>query len=192
MIRFAKQYGSYGYKRVTKLLRIEGWRVNHKKIERLWKEEGLQLPQRHKRRRRLYHKDTSIIRLRPAHPNHVWSVDFVHDRLSNGRPYKMLAVLDEVTRQGLRVAVAFKMGSTEVREALFPLLLEHGRPEYIRSGPEPFRRHRTLRHCRPKFRGHIPGRSGPSGHDGRPGRGPGGVVSRHLRKNLRLHCRGTP
>jgi transposase InsO family protein len=74
MIRLAKSYGRYGYRKVTELLRIEGWPVNHKKVERLWSEEGLQLPQRHKKRRRLYHKDSSIIRLRPTHPNHVWSI----------------------------------------------------------------------------------------------------------------------
>lgn len=78
MIRLAKNYGRYGYRKVTELLRIEGWRVNHKKIERLWNEEGLQLPRRHKKKRRLYHKDSSIIRLRPTHPNHVWSVDPRH------------------------------------------------------------------------------------------------------------------
>ena len=112
--------------------------MNHKKVERLWREEGLQLPQRHKKRRRLYHKDSSIIRLRPTHPNHVWSIDFVHDKLSNGRTYKMLTVLDEYTRQALGVAVATIMGAEEVLEALYPLLLRHGRPEYIRSdnGPE--------------------------------------------------------
>ena len=71
--------------------------VNHKKVERLWREEGLKLPERHKKRRRLYHKDSSVIRLRPMHPNHVWAIDFVHDKLSNGRSYKMLTVLDEFT-----------------------------------------------------------------------------------------------
>ena len=88
LIRLAKQYGRYGYRKIAELLRIEGWRVNHKKVERIWREEGLQLPQRHKKRRRLYHKDASIIRLRPTHPNHVWSIDFVHDKLWNGRSYK--------------------------------------------------------------------------------------------------------
>ena len=71
LIRLAKQYGRYGYRKIAELLRIEGWKVNHKKVERIWREEGLQLPQRHKKRRRLYHKDASIIRLRPTHPNHV-------------------------------------------------------------------------------------------------------------------------
>ena len=82
MIRLAKQYGRYGYRKIAELLRVEGWQVNHKKVERLWREEGLQLPERHKKRKRLYHKDSSVIRLRPKYPNHIWSVDFVHDRLS--------------------------------------------------------------------------------------------------------------
>ena len=70
LIRLAKQYGRYGYRKIAELLRIEGWTVNHKKVERIWREEGLQLPQRHKKRRRLYHKDASIIRLRadPSEP----------------------------------------------------------------------------------------------------------------------------
>ncbi len=138
IIRLAKQYGRYGYRKVTELLHVEGWRVNHKKLERLWKEEGLQQPQRHKRRKRLYHHDSSIIRLRPMHPNHVWSVDFVHDKLSNGRRYKMLTVLDEFTRQALAVTVRTKMGAVDDLEALYPLLLKHGTPEHVRSdnGPE--------------------------------------------------------
>ena len=74
LVQLAKQYGRYGYRKVTELLHIEGWQVNHKKVERLWREEGLQLPQRHKKRKRLYHKDSSIIRLRPTHPNHVWAI----------------------------------------------------------------------------------------------------------------------
>jgi len=86
-----------------------------------------------KKRKRLYHKDSSIVRLRPTHQSHIWSIDFVHDKLSNGRPYKMLTVLDEYTRQGLCVAVKFRMGSAEVLEALYPLLLKYGTPEYIRS-----------------------------------------------------------
>ncbi len=138
LIRLTKQYGRYGYRKITKLLRVEGWRVNHKRVERLWREEGLQLPARHKKRRRLYHKDSSVIRLRPQYANHIWSIDFVHDKLSNGRSYKMLTVLDEYTRQALCVAAKRKMGAADVLEALYPLLLKHGKPQYIRSdnGPE--------------------------------------------------------
>jgi putative transposase len=138
LIRLAKQYGRYGYRKVSELLAAEGWRVNHKKVERLWREEGLQLPARHKKRKRLYHHDASVIRLRPKYPNHIWALDFVHDKLSNGRSYKMLTVLDEYTREALCVAVASRMGASDVLEALYPLLLKRGRPEYIRSdnGPE--------------------------------------------------------
>ena len=107
----AKQYGRYGYRKICELLEIEGRLINHKKVERIWREEGLQLPARHKRCKRLYHHDASIIRLRPHFPNHVWSIDFVHDKPSNGRPYKMLTVLDEYTREALAITVANKMGS---------------------------------------------------------------------------------
>ena len=138
LIRLAKQYGWYGYRKIGELLRAEGWRVNHKKIEQIWREEGLQQPHRHTRRKRLYHHDGSVIRLRPRYRNHIWSVDFVHDKLSNGRPYKMLTVLDEYTREALCVAVAARMGAADVLEALYPLLLRHGKPDDIRSdnGPD--------------------------------------------------------
>lgn len=138
LIRLAKQYGRYGYRMIGELLRAEGWKVNHKKVERLWREEGLQLPVRHKKRKRLYHKDSSVIRLRPKYQNHIWAIDFVHDKLSNGRPYKMLTVIDEYTRQALAVHVGTKLGSVEVLETLYPLIIEHGKPEHIRSdnGPE--------------------------------------------------------
>lgn len=91
-----------------------------------------------KKRKRLYHKDASIIRLRPRHHNRIWSIDFVHDKLSTGRPYKMLTVLDEYTRQGLCVVAQSRMNANDVLEALYELLLRKGKPEYIRSdnGPE--------------------------------------------------------
>jgi transposase InsO family protein len=133
LIRLAKQYGRYGYRKIATLLRIEGRNVNHKKVERLWREEGLQLPMRHKKRKRLYHKDSSVIRLRPRYENHIWSVDFVHDRLSNGNPYRLLTVIDEYTREALTVTVKPKMGSADVLEALYPLILKRGKPAFIRS-----------------------------------------------------------
>ena len=126
------------YCKICEFLQVEGRSNNHKKVERIWREEGLQLPARHRRRKRLYHHNASIIRLRPYFPNHVWSIDFVHDKPSNGRPYKMLTVLDEYTREALAVTVANKMGSSEVLEALYPLLLKRRKPEYLRAdnGPE--------------------------------------------------------
>ena len=120
LIRLAKQYGRYGYRKVGELLGAEGWHVNHKKIERLWRKEGLQVPHRHKKRKRLYYHDASVIRLRSRYTNDIWSIDFVHDRLSNGRPYKMLTALYEYMRKALRVAVPLNMSSAGVLEALYP------------------------------------------------------------------------
>jgi len=130
-------YGRYGYRKIAQLLRISGWKVNHKKVERIWREEGLQLPERHKRKRWLYHKDSSIIRMRPNAPNHVWAIDFVHDKLSNNRPYKMLTVVDEYTRQALAVHMAHKMSAADILEVLYPLLITHGMPHYIRLTTAP-------------------------------------------------------
>jgi len=84
--------GRYGYRKIAELLRVEGWKVNHEKVERLWREEGLQLPHCNKKRKHPHHKDSSIIRLRPKYSNHAWSIDFVHDKLGNGRSYKMPTV----------------------------------------------------------------------------------------------------
>ncbi|PHR46821.1 MAG: hypothetical protein COA32_10090, partial [Fluviicola sp.] len=77
-------------------------------------------------------------RLRPRYQNHIWSIDFVHDKLTNGRPYKILTVLGEYSREALCVAVKPRMGNAEVLETLYPLFLKHGKPEFIRSdnGPE--------------------------------------------------------
>jgi transposase InsO family protein len=98
----------------------------------------LQLPARYKKRYRLYHKRASIIRLRPLYRNHIWAIDFAHDKLSNGKASKMLTIMEEYPRQALAVHVGIKLGSAEVLEALFPLILRYGKPEYIRSdnGPE--------------------------------------------------------
>lgn len=93
--RLAIKYGRYGYKRITALLRTEGWQVNHKRVERIWREEGLKVPQRQKKRGRLYLNDGSAIRLRPCWQNHVWSYDFVAERLFNGKKIRMLTVIDE-------------------------------------------------------------------------------------------------
>ena len=109
---------------------LKAGKVNHKKVERLWGEEGLQLPVRHKC---LYIKDSSIIRLRPKHENHIWSVDFVHDRLNNGTVYRMLTIIHEYTREALAVIVKLKMGSADVLKALYRLILRRGKPEFIRS-----------------------------------------------------------
>ena len=138
MIEFATRYGRYGYRRITGLLRWEGWRVNHKRIERLWRREGLKVPKKQPKRGRLWLGDGSCIRLRPEHRNHVWAYDFVADRTRDGRPLKMLTIVDEHTRECLAIEVGRHMKSIDVLQVLADLFIERGTPEYIRSdnGPE--------------------------------------------------------
>jgi len=133
LVRLAKQYGRYGYRKIAALLRVEGFAVNHKKVERLWREEGLQLPTRHKKRKRLYDNASSCIRLRALYPNHIWSYDFVADKLQSGRPYRMLTLIDEYTREALIVRVALRLSSQEVIAALAETFLRQGKPAHIRS-----------------------------------------------------------
>ena len=138
VVRLASRFGRYGYRQITNLLRIEGWWVNHKRVERIWREEGLKVPRRQPKRGRLWLNDGSCIRLRPLHKNHVWSYDFVNTRTHEGRPLKLLTVLDESTRQCMAIKVARKIRAHDVLEVLADLFARHGPPEYLRSdnGPE--------------------------------------------------------
>ena len=99
IVRLASRFGRYGYRRVTDMLRIEGWGVNHKRVERIWRQEGLKVPERQPKRGRLWLNDGSCIRLRPLYRGHVWSYDFVASRTHDGRALKLLTVLDEHTRE---------------------------------------------------------------------------------------------
>lgn len=132
-MRLASKYGRYGYKRITALLRVEGWRVNHKRVERIWREEGLKVPKRQKKRGRLYLNDGSCIRLRPCWKNHVWSYDFVSDRLFNGKKIRMLTVIDEYTRKCLAIRVARSLKSADVLDVISDLFITEGIPDHIRS-----------------------------------------------------------
>lgn len=136
--QLACQYGRYGYRRITALLRLEGWRVNHKRVERIWRQEGLKVPRRQPKRRRLWLADGSCIRLRPQRKDHVWSYDLMAHRTSDGRALKILTLLDEYTRECLGIQVARQIRSEDVIVCLMDLFLEHGTPEHIRSdnGPE--------------------------------------------------------
>ena len=133
ILRLSSQYGRYGYRRITALLQLEGWRINHKRVERIWREQGLKVPKKQPKRKRLYLNDGSCIRLRPLYPNHVWSYDFVSDRLSNGRQIRMLTVIDEYTRKCLTIRVDYQLKSDDVLDVLSTLFLTEGIPEYIRS-----------------------------------------------------------
>jgi len=133
MVELAIEYGRYGYRQIAALLRNEGWVVNHKRIERLWRREGLKVPAKQPKRRRLWLNDGSCVRLRPAHKDHVWTYDFVMTRTADGRPVRMLTLLDEFTRECLAIDVARKLNSEDVLERLTDLFVSRGVPDYIRS-----------------------------------------------------------
>jgi putative transposase len=102
IIDWVRRYGRYGYRRITALLRAEGWRCNHKRVERIWRREGLKVPRRQPQRGRLWLNDGSCVRLRPERPNQVWAYDFVEDRSRDGRKFRMLCVVDEFSREAAR------------------------------------------------------------------------------------------
>ena len=133
IIRLAEQYGRYGYRRITALLRAEGWHVNPKRVQRIWRREGLKVPQKQPKRSRLWLNDGSCIRLRPCWPNHVWSYDFVQDRTHDGRKFRMLTVIDEFTRRCLAIVVERGLKSDNVLHCLTELFVKHGPPDHIRS-----------------------------------------------------------
>ena len=138
IVELASQYGRYGYRRVTVLLRNEGWRVNHKRVERIWRQEGLKVPKRQPKRGRLWLNDGSCIRLRPLRKDHVWSYDFVMIRTIHGKPLRILVIIDEFTRECLTLHVARRISSQDALDQLYNLFIVRGTPEYIRSdnGPE--------------------------------------------------------
>ena len=133
IIELACQYGRYGYRRIAALLRNEGWRVNHKRVERIWRQEGLKVPKKQPKKGRLWLTDGSCIRLRPERKDHVWSYDFAMIRTTDGRPVRILAIIDEYTRKGLSLLVARRLRSQDVLDQLYELFLKRGIPEYIRS-----------------------------------------------------------
>ena len=138
IVDLATRYGRYGYRRITALLKQAGWRVNSKRVERIWRQEGLKVPARQSKRGRLWLGDGSCVRLRPEHKNHVWAYDFVADRTANGKAFRMLTIVDEYTRECLAIVVDRKLNSTHVLETLGELFIRRGPPEHIRSdnGPE--------------------------------------------------------
>ena len=120
------------------MLRNEGWKVNHKRVERLWRREGLKVARKQPKRRRLWFNDGSCIRLRPTHQNHVWAYDFMRCRTYDGRPIKILTVIDEYIRECLALVVERRLRSDDVLYCVTNLFVNHGIPEHIRSdnGPE--------------------------------------------------------
>ena len=138
MIELARQFGRYGYRRIAALLRQAGWSVSDGRIERLWRREGLKVPQKQPKKGRLWLNDGSCVRLRPEYRNHVWSYDFVHCRTDDGRVFRTLNILDEFSRECLAIKVDRKLNSMNVIDALTDLFIMRGPPAFIRSdnGPE--------------------------------------------------------
>ncbi len=138
VIELASQYGRYGYRRITALLQRVGWHVGKDRIERIWRREGLKVPQKQKARGRLWLNDGSCVRLRPERANHVWSYDFVSTFTHDGRTVRMLNLIDEYTRECLAIRPRRRSNSRNVIEVLADAMVQHGIPEHIRSdnGPE--------------------------------------------------------
>lgn len=133
IVELASEYGRYGYRMITAMLRLEGFKINHKRVYRIWRTLGLKVPQKQPKRRRLWTNDGSCIRFRAEHKNHVWSYDFMETRTSKGHKIKILNVIDEYTRECLISYPAKRIRSSDVINILRDLFLKHGTPEYIRS-----------------------------------------------------------
>lgn len=140
MRRLSRRHPRWGSPRIHDALRKRGWRVNHKRVERLWQQEGMQVPrkQQKKRRRTLGGSENSCFRKRALRPNHVWSYDFIEDRTEKNRKLRMLVVIDEFTRESLAIEVAWSWTAQQVVEVLGYLFAVRGAPEHLRSdnGPE--------------------------------------------------------
>jgi len=138
IVTLASQYGRYGYRRITAMLQMEGWQVNHKRVERIWRQEGLKVPKKQPKRSRLWLNESSCLRLRPEYPDHVWSYDFMLERTHDGRAFRILNVIDEYTRECLAIRVERSLDHEDVQECLAELFCTRGVPTHLRSdnGPE--------------------------------------------------------
>jgi len=138
MIILSKENPRYGYRRVWALLRREGFEINKKRVHRLWREAGLKVPTKQRKRRRLGVSENGCTRRRAEHKDHVWSYDFVMDRTEDGRRLKMMPVVDEHSRECLSIEVERSITAKEVVKTLATLFAQRGEPAFIRSdnGPE--------------------------------------------------------
>jgi transposase InsO family protein len=138
MVELSRENPRYGYRRVWALLRREGWPVNKKRVHRLWRKEGLKVPDKQRKRRRLGESENGCTRKRAGHLNHVWSYDFVMDETEDGRRLKMMPVVDEYTRECLSIDVERSITAKDVVSILASLFGSRGEPAFIRSdnGPE--------------------------------------------------------
>jgi putative transposase len=139
IVELARRHGRLGYRKIAEMLRsTAGWIVNDKRVERIWRREGLKVPAKQSKHGRIWLADGSCIRLRAERPNHVWSYDFVEDRTHEGRKYRMLNLIDEFTHECLAIRVDRKLKSADVIDVLSDQFMLRGVPEHVRSdnGPE--------------------------------------------------------
>jgi len=138
MKRLAGKHPRYGYRLITGKLRQEGWQVNKKRVQRLWRKEGLQVPYRRKRKKSQGSSQNSCSVKKAEYINHVWTYDFIEDRTEDGRKLKFLTVLDEWTRESPAIEVGRSITSKGVISVLEYLFMVRGAPDFIRSdnGPE--------------------------------------------------------
>jgi putative transposase len=133
IVTLASEYGRYGYRRITAVLRMTGWTVGKDRVQRIWRREGLKVPRKQRPRSRLWLNDGSCVRLRPERPRHVWSYDFVEGQTHDGRRLRLLTLIDEFTRECLAIRVARRIDRFGVIETLADAMLVHGIPEHVRS-----------------------------------------------------------
>ena len=137
--KLSAEHPRWGYRLAWGAVREEGWAVNRKKIQRLWREEGLRVPQRKRKRRRLGDSMVPAVRLRAERPDHVWALDFQFDTTVDGRTLKLLHVVDEHTREALAIRVARSIDADHTVRVLDQIVRERGAtPELVRmdNGPE--------------------------------------------------------
>ena len=132
-MELADKHPRYGYRRITALMRREGWMVNKKRMYRLWRKSGCQIVPQKKVKRKAGDSQHACHRLTSQHPHDVWSYDFLFDHTSNGQPLKILVILDEYTRQCLAIKVNRKIQHTDVWEILGSLFVSYGVPKRLRS-----------------------------------------------------------
>lgn len=136
---FARHHPRWGYRRAHAVLRREGHHLNRKKVQRLWREEGLRVPPRRHKRPRLGISTTPADRLSATHPNHVWALDYQFDVTSTGRIIKILHITDEYTRESLSDLVAHSIDADATVATLDRIVARRGgHPDFIRcdNGPE--------------------------------------------------------
>lgn len=138
MHKLSSENPRMGYRMIAKLLDREGWHVNQKRVHRLWKQAGLQVPQKQYKKRRLGTSENGCVRLKATRPGHVWSIDFLFDTTEDGRQVKFMPIMDEYTRECFMIDVSRGITSRRVIEVLEGLFALHGTPANLRSdnGPE--------------------------------------------------------